>query len=212
MIITKEFEGEMAHIVRNCSTERCKRSIHGHSYKVLVSLTASILDNAGMIYDFGLMKGSIKQFIDSFDHCTVFWNQDDKDYIESIKKHSDRWISLPFNPSAEMLSLFLLSAVEGILESTQTNNGESNDLRVISVQYYETRTGSATSFLSDLQKMPNIFSVMTNSETRGGGIEFSTGVTKDWDTNLWQWFLRGKSIYTNPKEELFLNPKVDQQV
>lgn len=211
MIITKEFEGEMAHIVRNCSTERCKRSIHGHSYKVLVSLTASKLDNAGMIYDFGLMKGSIKQFIDSFDHCTVFWNQDDKDYIESIKRHSDRWISLPFNPSAEMLSLFLLSAIQGILQCTQTNNGE-DELTALSVQYYETRTGSATSFVSDLLDMPNIFGVMTNGETKEGTIQFSTGVTKDWGTDLWNWYLKGKSSYKNPNEELFINPKVDQQV
>lgn len=211
MIITKEFEGEMAHIVRNCSTERCKRSIHGHSYKVLVSLTASKLDNAGMIYDFGLMKGSIKQFIDSFDHCTVFWNQDDKDYIESIKRHSDRWISLPFNPSAEMLSLFLLSAIQGILVCTQKNNGEA-ELTALSVQYYETRTGSATSFVSDLLDMPNIFGVMTNGETKEGTIQFSTGVTKDWGTDLWNWYLKGKSSYKNPNEELFINPKVDQQV
>ena len=60
MIITKEFEGEMAHIVRNCSTRHCRENLHGHSFKVLVSLKASALDNAGMIYDFGLMKGSIK--------------------------------------------------------------------------------------------------------------------------------------------------------
>ena len=71
MIITKEFEGEMAHIVRNCSTERCKFSIHGHSFKVLVSLTASTKDKGQMLMDFGLMKTTIKSFIDSFDHCAV---------------------------------------------------------------------------------------------------------------------------------------------
>ena len=54
MIIRKLFEFENAHIVRFCSSKRCKSSIHGHSYKVEVLLESKYLDNAGMVYDFGL--------------------------------------------------------------------------------------------------------------------------------------------------------------
>ena len=205
MIITKEFEGEMAHIVRNCSTERCKRSIHGHSYKVLVSLKANCLDNAGMIYDFGLMKGSIKQFIDSFDHCTVFWNKDDEEYINSIKKHSARWISLPFNPSAELLSRFILSAVNGILKSTNFENNEGV-VRAYSVQYYETRTGSATSFAEeDLDSLTSIFKPFPT-------VEFSEAVMEDWSSELLNWVKRGIQIQEEPYELFFQNPMVDKQV
>ena len=34
MIIRKLFKFENAHIVRGCSTQRCRASLHGHSYKV----------------------------------------------------------------------------------------------------------------------------------------------------------------------------------
>ena len=60
MIIRKKFKFEGAHIVRNCSTKRCKTSIHGHSYKVEVFFTSNKLDNGFMILDFGLTKKHIK--------------------------------------------------------------------------------------------------------------------------------------------------------
>jgi 6-pyruvoyltetrahydropterin/6-carboxytetrahydropterin synthase len=47
MIIRKQFKFEGAHIVRNCTTRRCKKSIHGHSYVVEVFFTSNKL------YDFG---------------------------------------------------------------------------------------------------------------------------------------------------------------
>ena len=65
MIITKLFNVESAHIVRNCTSHRCSHSIHGHSAKIELSLESNQLDNAGMVYDFGLMKGTIKELIDS---------------------------------------------------------------------------------------------------------------------------------------------------
>ena len=61
MIIGKLFEFENAHIVRSCSSKRCKYSIHGHSYKLELELESSFLDNAGMVYDFGLLKQEIKE-------------------------------------------------------------------------------------------------------------------------------------------------------
>lgn len=202
MIITKEFEGEMAHIVRNCSTNRCRSSVHGHSFKVLVTLRANDLDNAGMIYDFGLMKGSIKQFIDSFDHCTVFWDKDNQEYIDFIKKHSERWISLPFNPSAEMLSLFFLSGIQSILDCTKMNNNESK-IFLDKVQYYETRTGSATAEREDIVLMSSVFEMP---------FECSQSVTNDWSIELFNWYLDGRHQKKNPETEWFENPKVEQQV
>lgn len=101
MIIRKLFEFENAHIVRFCSSKRCKTSIHGHSYKVEILLESKYLDNAGMVYDFGLLKDEIKQIVDSFDHTITLFKDDDKEYLAQMKKHSSRWISLPVNVSAE---------------------------------------------------------------------------------------------------------------
>ena len=102
MRIRKLFKFENAHIVRNCSSERCKHSIHGHSYQIELILEAKRLDHGQMVYDFGLLKSSIKDIIDSFDHAICFWNKDDSEYIAACKKFSARWISLPVSPSAQM--------------------------------------------------------------------------------------------------------------
>lgn len=74
MLIRKLFKFENAHIVRNCTSDRCKRSIHGHSYKVELLLKASKLDHGQMVYDFGLLKGVIKDLYDAFDHAICFGN------------------------------------------------------------------------------------------------------------------------------------------
>lgn len=83
MLIRKLFKFENAHIVRNCTSDRCKRSIHGHSYKVELLLKASKLDHGQMVYDFGLLKGVIKDLYDSFDHAICFG----KTMIQNISKH-----------------------------------------------------------------------------------------------------------------------------
>ena len=130
MIIRKQYRVEMGHIVRNCSSDRCAHSMHGHSAIIEVLLEGTHLDRAGMLYDFGLMKTTIKQFIDAFDHCYVFWDKDDPEYIASIKKFCDRWVSLPFNPTAEMLSLMFMNAINKILKLTLKRNGESPDMHI----------------------------------------------------------------------------------
>ena len=71
MIIRKIYDFENAHIVRFCSSKRCKESIHGHSYRCEVLLKSDYLDAAGMVYDFGLMKQHNRMIIDSFDHTTT---------------------------------------------------------------------------------------------------------------------------------------------
>ena len=153
MIIRKKYRVEMGHIVRNCSSKRCAHSMHGHSAIIEVLLEGSKLDNAGMLYDFGLMKGSVKQFIDMFDHCYVFWDKDDPEYIESIKKFCDRWISLPFNPTAEMLSMMFMNAINQIIKYTTKHNGEAGDLVCTGVIYHETESGYAQCCQKDNETM-----------------------------------------------------------
>ena len=96
MLIRKLFKFENAHIVRNCTSDRCKRSIHGHSYKVELLLKASKLDHGQMVYDFGLLKGVIKELFDSFDHAICYWQKDDPEYIAACQTFSARWIAFLF--------------------------------------------------------------------------------------------------------------------
>ena len=48
MIIRKRFRVESSHVVRNCTSERCSHSHHGHSAVIDVFFEGRQLDNAQM--------------------------------------------------------------------------------------------------------------------------------------------------------------------
>lgn len=196
MLIRKLFKFENAHVVRNCTSDRCKRSIHGHSYKVELLLKASKLDHGQMVYDFGLLKGVIKDLIDSFDHAICFWEKDDSQYIDACQTFSARWISLPVSPSAEQFSRIFFYLAQQVLQSTITQNGEG-DVEVYSVIVHETDTGYAQSFIEDIQNAQmGILSL--------DGIVFSEQIQIEW---------ANPQMYEDLKNGIkFNNPQVDLQV
>jgi len=150
MLIRKLFRFESAHIVRNCSSLRCSTSIHGHSYKVEVLLEAHALDHGQMVYDFGLMKGSIRDVIDAFDHAICFWSEDDAEYVRLCQQFSARWISMPVSPSAEQFARLFFIIIDAILKQTVMANGEGL-VQLHSVIAHETETGYAQAFRADAE-------------------------------------------------------------
>ncbi|BBL20401.1 MULTISPECIES: 6-pyruvoyl trahydropterin synthase family protein [Acinetobacter] len=196
MLIRKLFKFENAHIVRNCTSDRCKRSIHGHSYKVELLLKANRLDHGQMVYDFGLLKGVIKDLFDSFDHAICFWQNDDQEYIAACKKFSARWIALPVSPSAEQFSRIFFFLAQQVLNSTVTQNGEG-DVEVYSVIVHETDTGYAQSFQEDIENRQMGLLQLEQ-------IEFSEQVQQEW---------ADPTMYERLKQGLkFENPGVELQV
>ena len=192
MIIRKLFKFENAHIVRGCSSIKCKRSLHGHSYKVELLFESNFLDNGQMVYDFGLMKQNMKDLVESFDHAITLWSEDDKEYIDDMLKHSDRWVLLPVSPSAEQYSRVIFVIIEKLLQLTCSVNGEK-EVRLNSVIVHETDTGYAQCFSDDAySKDMGIIDLEL--------IEFSKEIEDDFkDKNLWQKVKLGES-FTNPKE------------
>ncbi len=191
MIIRKLFKFENAHIVRGCSSERCKYSIHGHSYKIEVLFESNYLDQGQMVYDFGLTKGMIKELIDSFDHATAIWSGDDKAYIDAIKTHSLRWVELPVSPSAEQFSRVIFLMVDKIIQQTKMVNGEKN-VSVHSIIVHETETGYAQGFREDAYS-----ALMGKIDLKD--IVFSQQVKEEWsDPQMWDKLLKNK-VFENPK-------------
>jgi len=191
MIIRKLFKFENAHIVRGCSTQRCRASLHGHSYKVEVLFESSYLDNGQMVYDFGLMKQGMKELIDSFDHAIALWDGDDEEYIADMKKHSQRWVQLPISPSAEQFSRVIFVMIDKLMWFTKTVNGEKM-VRLSSIIVHETETGYAQCFredaYSDLMGLIDLEQIVFSDEVRNG-----------WsDPHLWEKVKKG---------ETFINPK-----
>ena len=191
MIIRKKYNVESAHIVRNCTSQRCSHSIHGHSATIEVFLESRQLDNAQMVYDFGLMKGTIKQFIDGMDHCYLLCKHDGEEFKDFIKSNCDRWIELPCNPSAEMLSVFLFNYIEQILTLTNKRNGEG-EIHVKAVRYHETETGYAECDRQDVDMLWK----------QNWKITFSPGVVKDFGAELYN-VLKGNTVD---------NPLVEKQI
>lgn len=194
MIIRKKFNVESAHIVRNCTSERCSHSIHGHSATIELFFESRKLDNAQMVMDFGLMKSAIKQFIDSMDHCYLLCSKEKREFRNFIKSECDRYIEFPFNPSAEMLATYVLAGVNYIISHMQFNNGEQ-DVQCVSCRYHETASGWSQADLMDAQNfLPNL---------EWTDIEFSHGVRKDWSEELTKCIDGGADI---------VNPTIPTQI
>ena len=190
MIIRKLFKFENAHIVRGCSTIKCRSSVHGHSYKVELLFESNFLDNGQMVYDFGLMKQNMKDLVESFDHAIALWGGDDTEYLQDMKKHSARWVELPVSPSAEQFSRVIFVMIDKLLSLTSKINGEK-EVKLHSVIVHETDTGYAQCFEADAYSKE-----MGDIDLRE--ILFSEQISKDFkDENLWEKVLN---------EEEFLNP------
>ena len=191
MLIRKLFKFENAHVVRGCSSERCKYSIHGHSYKIELLFESNYLDHGQMVYDFGLTKTTIKELIDSFDHATAIWDKDNPDYIKAIQKFSKRWVKLPVSPSAEQFSRVIFVMIDKLLKQTKMQNGEK-EVKLHSVIVHETDTGYAQGFREDAYSK-------LMGEINLDEIVFSEQVMQEWsDPLMWKKIL---------EDDLFINPK-----
>jgi len=191
MIIRKLFKFENAHVVRGCSTVKCRSSIHGHSYKVELLFESNFLDNGQMIYDFGLMKQNMKALVESFDHAIALWSVDDEEYLRDMKKHSLRWVELPVSPSAEQFSRVIFLLIDKLLQLTSSVNGEK-EVKLNSVIVHETQTGYAQCFKNDAySKHMGIIDLED--------IIFSDEVKNDWsDSELFDKIKRDES-FINPQ-------------
>ena len=192
MIIRKMFKFENAHIVRGCSTVKCRSSLHGHSYRAELLFESNFLDNGQMVYDFGLMKQNMKALIESFDHAIALWSGDEKEYLIDMKKHSLRWVELPVSPSAEQFSRVIFLMIDRLLQLTSTTNGEK-EVKLNSVIVHETQTGYAQCFKEDAYSTAMGLIALED-------IVFSDEVKNDFgDSELFEKMKRGEK-FLNPKE------------
>ena len=193
MIIRKLYRFEAAHIVRNCSSDRCKHSIHGHSFRCELLLEADRLDRGQMVYDFGLLKRHVKDLFDGFDHSTLFWEKEAPAYARAMKRHSKRWVSLPVSPTAEQLTRVIFVAAAALLDNTERANGD-DAARVHSVILHETETGSAQCFRDDAYN-----SAM--GEIDLARVVFSEQAKSEWsDPKMWENMLKGARFKADAPE------------
>jgi len=173
MIIRKLFKFEGAHIVRNCSSQRCRENIHGHSYLVEVFISSDKLDKGYMVMDFVLLD-KVKGLVDSFDHSYSLWNTENKELKDFVYKYNSRVAEIPVSPSAEGYALMLLYVIDKIIDNTEMENEEGN-VTLFSVRVHETSTGYAEAFRDDLKLVDfNLDDIL-----------FSDAVKSEWSEIEW---------------------------
>jgi 6-pyruvoyltetrahydropterin/6-carboxytetrahydropterin synthase len=96
---------------------KCER-LHGHNYKVFVTAAGRELDDGGMLVDFGLLKGALRQVTTELDHTSLNDHPAFKDGC----------------PSAERISLHVYERMHGIMPRAN----------ITLVEVYETDRNRAT--------------------------------------------------------------------
>ena len=187
MKIRKLFKFEGAHIVRNCSSERCKYNIHGHSYIVEVFISSNKLDKGFMVIDFILLD-IVKEFIDSFDHSYSLWNKESDEFKDFIYKYNSRVAEIPVSPSAEGYSLMFYLVIDKILKNMILKNGEGK-ISLNAVRVHETASGYAEVSEEDRHLMD--FDLQD--------IIFSEGIGLEWKNKNWWNMLKQEKKFENPE-------------
>jgi 6-pyruvoyltetrahydropterin/6-carboxytetrahydropterin synthase len=117
--ITKEFSFEMAHALKGHDGP-C-RFIHGHSYKLSVTLTGTPIDDTssprlGMVMDFGEMKKIVHEnIIRIFDHALVLNRYSMLEEKDKIPELFEKMLIVDYQPTSENLLLDFVSRIRPLL-------------------------------------------------------------------------------------------------
>ncbi len=87
-----------AHYLRNYEG-KCEH-LHGHNWKVEVVLEGDTLDEAGMVLDFGILKGFLKDIMNTLDHKCL---NDDVDFFKNISPSSEHIARYIYNSLKEKI-------------------------------------------------------------------------------------------------------------
>ena len=103
--VTKTVKFDAAHVLTN-HQGLCK-NLHGHTYRVDVSVTQPEGDDRDMVIDFrDLKKIATEAICDRFDHAFVYNTQSDgeREIAAGVEKHGMRTGAIPFRSTAENLA------------------------------------------------------------------------------------------------------------
>jgi len=142
--VTKEFSFEMAHALWNYDGP-C-RNVHGHSYRLFVTLYGKPLDEKdnpknGMVIDFSDLKRIVKrEIIDLFDHSVVVSRTFDKEKTEMFPKLFGNTVLVDYQPTCENLVSDFAARISSHLPE---------GIRIHSLKLYETATSFAEWYAED---------------------------------------------------------------
>lgn len=145
--VTKEFGFEMSHVLWNYDGP-C-RNVHGHSYKLFVTLTGTPADDNenpknGMVIDFTDLKRIVeRQIISIFDHSVVLSKNHDTEKTRMFMKLFGNTVLVDYQPTCEnLVADFAVRIMPSLPEGVS----------LYSLKLYETASSSAEWFACDNEK------------------------------------------------------------
>lgn len=101
-------------------------NIHGHNWKVEISVYGQKLNNIGILIDFHDLKDMLKEVLQHFDHKNL------NDVDEFVKQ----------NPSSELLSKIIYKKIDKMLKQYSRTN--RININILSVTVWESATCRST--------------------------------------------------------------------
>ena len=103
--VTKTVKFDAAHVLTN-HQGLCK-NLHGHTYRVDVSVAQAADDDRDMVIDFKDLKGIANEVVcDRFDHAFIYNTESagEKEIAAVVEKNGMRTVAIPFRSTAENLA------------------------------------------------------------------------------------------------------------
>ncbi|MGM0666661.1 MAG: 6-pyruvoyl trahydropterin synthase family protein [Bacteroidota bacterium] len=142
--VTKEFGFETAHALWNYDGP-C-RNVHGHSYKLFVTLKGEPIDDPGnpkngMVIDFGDLKKLVnREVVKIFDHSVVISRRVEREKLEALEKMFGNVLLVDYQPTCENLVTDIAGRIKAKLPA---------NICLHSLRLYETATSYAEWFADD---------------------------------------------------------------
>lgn len=117
--LTKTFTFEAAHALLNYAG-KC-RNIHGHSYKLEVTVIGTPRQEKGhpedgLVMDFGDLKKIVNaNVVDEFDHTLIMKNEYDSELTDQLSANFERMLYVDYQPTCENMINDMASRISSAL-------------------------------------------------------------------------------------------------
>lgn len=142
--VTKQFGFEMSHALLNY--DGLCRNIHGHSYKLQITVKGQPANEPGspkdgMVIDFSILKKIIQEkIISQLDHSLMINENAPTDKLNALGEMYERHQVVPFQPTSENLVVYIAEKVKPLLPE---------HIELFCVRLYETSNSFAEWYASD---------------------------------------------------------------
>lgn len=138
--LTRKFTFEMAHALKGY--DGACRQIHGHSYKLYVTISGTPCDDynnpkCGMVIDFSELKSIVNSsIIDIYDHALVVREESlPEQLLAEMRKEWSNIITTPYQPTCENMAVDFAKTLTLLLPK---------DVKLTEIKLYETENSYVT--------------------------------------------------------------------